>query len=319
MKGSIAVVCSLGLLLVAAAVVVPSSAQTAEPPAASRTVADLAGPFTLGGKRAAEPQEFHLQTHVVHYAPDGARTQQEVYRLHLSYVPAADGGRYVCRRFTVQKGDGPEVAIPSLADWSYVLRMDNHGMDEKGQLFGLDRAKFVGLKDEAGRPLDLDSAIAVINSFVDFHSISDVYAAHVEGGGIQDLHTIGQRIRHAASDSHAPLNYMFGNSGDSAFTHGEVTMELKGLSLVDGRLCAIAGYDSGDSSFTGAMEPMPGMKVGVKGSSHYHGNVYVDLASQWMRRADMVEMVVVQVKNDGKVVGNGALERMLTITSEPGK
>ncbi len=40
------------------------------------------------------------------------------------------------------------------------------------------------------------------------------------------------------------------------------------------------------------IEPMPDMKVRTVGSSHYMGDIYVDLETNWVRRVDMDEFVV---------------------------
>ncbi|MEO8764656.1 MAG: hypothetical protein ABI416_10235, partial [Ginsengibacter sp.] len=38
--------------------------------------------------------------------------------------------------------------------------------------------------------------------------------------------------------------------------------------------------------------PMPNMKVTSKGSSHYWGDIYKDLAGGWIQKADLHELVI---------------------------
>ncbi len=80
----------------------------------------------------------------------------------------------------------------------------------------------------------------------------------------------------------------------STFKNGEVTLELKGLSMVDKTACAIVAYDSGQSSFQMVVNAMPNMEVRSVGASHYQGDLYIDLATRWPRKATMYELVVAQ-------------------------
>jgi hypothetical protein len=73
-----------------------------------------------------------------------------------------------------------------------------------------------------------------------------------------------------------------------------VTLELKGLSIVDGAPCAIVAFDSGQSSFQMTMNPMPNMEVHTVGASHYKGDIHIDLASRWPRKVTMDELVVAE-------------------------
>jgi hypothetical protein len=80
----------------------------------------------------------------------------------------------------------------------------------------------------------------------------------------------------------------------STFKNGEVTLELKGVSLVDEAACAIVAYDSGQSSFQMIMNPLPNMEVRAVGASHYKGDLYIDLATRWVRKVTMDELVVTE-------------------------
>ena len=110
-----------------------------------------------------------------------------------------------------------------------------------------------------------------------------------EGNGIQNLKKIGQKIVHAAAFSEPPVNLGSNVSEGSFFKNGEITLEFKGLSVVNDRQCALLEYDSGESSFKIIMEPMPNMEIQTVGSSHYQGDIYKDLATNWVQKITMNE------------------------------
>ena len=254
----------------------------------------LRGTFDLAGPRSADPQRYEMETRVITYGPDGTRIEMDVLRLELTRAPASmtdeDTDQYTCDRFAVQFGTGQEVEIPALAGWTYLFE---NGLDDKGQVFGIDHARFENLVDANGQQLPVGKAYFVYNSFVDFHTFCDVFARPTpEGRGIQDLTRIGQKIVHAAAFSEPPVNLGMGIKEGSTFKNGKITLEFKGLGLVDGAPCAIVGYDSGESSFQMLMEPMPNMEARTVGSSHYSGDIHIDLASRWARKVTMSELVV---------------------------
>jgi hypothetical protein len=289
------------------------AADEARPDANAEVASVVAKEYDLGRPRSQGPQYYKQETRVVSVAADGTRTLTCLHRLYLSYQPEGAAGRYVCRKFTVQTGTGPEVRIPALDGWSYVFVP---GIDDKGQVFGIELAKFQGLVDANGAPVPPDISYHVYNAFIDFHAFCNVFAEpSAPGAGIQDLKTIGQRIVHAAAHSVGPVNLPGSSEPGSQFTNGEVTLEFKGLSVVDGAPCALVGYDSGDSSFQILMKPAPGVEVKAVGASHYRGDIYVDLASRWVRKADMIEMVVMKTTMGDKELTGGTIERTLTIKS----
>jgi hypothetical protein len=275
--------------------------------------------FDLAGPRSAQVQLFEMETRVIAYAPDGKRINTDVLKLTLKCAPAQvtgkDADEYTCTKFTVQLGVGKEVAVPAMANWSYRFRNVGAGLDGKGQVFGIDHAQFENLVDANGQPLPVDKAYFVYNSFVDFHAFCNVFAEPMAGGkGIQDLKTLGQKIVHAAAFTEAPVNLGSGIAQGSTFKNGEVTLELKGLGLVDGAACALLGFDSGQSSFQMLMKPMPNLEVRSVGASHYKGDIYVDLTTHWVRKAVMDELVVTEstVPTLPQPV-NGIIERNVTI------
>ncbi|MBN1505800.1 MAG: hypothetical protein JW955_03085 [Sedimentisphaerales bacterium] len=255
--------------------------------------------FDFAAPRSPQAQWFDMETVVITYGPDGKRVNTDILRLHLKGTPARVAGKdadeYTCIRFAVKFGPGSEVTVPALANWTYPYKMTATGMDEKGQVLGIDHAKFEKLLDANGQPLPPDKAYYVYNAFIDFHAFCNIFAEPIIGGkGIQDLKSIGDKIVHAAAFTEPPVNLGSNIAKGSTFKNGEVTLEWKGLSLVDGAACAIVTYDSGQSSFQMIVNPMPNMEVRSVGASHYKGDIHIDLATRWPRKVTMDELVVAQ-------------------------
>jgi len=256
---------------------------------------DLRRAFNLAGVRSREIQYYVLESKLTNFALDGTRIGTDIFRLHLKCVPAEIAGKgkseYTCVRFTIQQGDTAKVEIPGLTNWTYTF--DESGLDEREQVFGIDHGKFENLVDSQGNPLPFDKAYHVYNAFIDFHAFCNVFAEPTrEGKGVQNLRKIGQKIVHAAAFSEAPTNLGKHVAEGSFFKNGEITLVFKGLSLVDGSACALIGYDSGESSFKMIMKPMPEMEIQTVGSSHYMGEIYKNLSTNWVQKATMTEYVV---------------------------
>jgi len=251
--------------------------------------------FDFAAPRSRDAQSYEMETRVITYAPDGKRANTDVLRLWLKCTPGKDTDQYTCQKFTVQFGSAPEAALPALENWTYPFKETATGMDEKGQVFGIDHVKFENLGDANGQPLPADKAYFVYNTFIDFHAFCNAFAEPTTGGkGIQDLKSVGQKIVHAASFTEPPVNLGSNIAKGSTFKNGEVTLALKGLSIVDEAACAIVAFDSGASSFQMIMKPMPNMEVRSVGSSHYKGDLYIDLATRWVRKVTMDELVVTE-------------------------
>jgi hypothetical protein len=282
--------------------IVPGRAGGQEFPA--RLAADLRGPFDLGAERTAAVQFFRMETVFVHIGFDGQRTGAETYILKLKCVPAALSGKggdeYTCAAFDYRVNDGETLSIPPLAGWSYVFAAKPGGKDEKGQVFGIPHGKFEDLRDSRGHRLPVGIAYSVYNNFIDFHSFNDVFARPSPGGrGIQDLKTIGQKIIHAAAFTEPPVNLGNQIKEGSVFRNGEVSLEFKGLSVVDGAPCALVGYDSGESTLKMIMPLGPDKDIVTVGGSEYKGDLYIDLATQWARKVTMDEFVITQTRLPG--------------------
>jgi hypothetical protein len=251
--------------------------------------------FNLAGERSQETQYFLMESGLIAFALDGTRVRSDIYRLHIKCVPAKitgkEGDEYTCVRFSLQQEDAVESAIPALENWTYLLKQA--GIDEYGRVFGIDHDKFENLVDSNGNTLPPEKAYHVYNAFIDFHSFCDVFAERTsEGNGIQDLTSIGQRIVHAAAFSEPPVNLGSNVSEGSFFKNGKITLKFKGLSVVSGKHCALLEYDSGESSYKMIMKPAPNMEIQTIGRSHYKGDIYKDLATNWVQEVSMSEFVV---------------------------
>ncbi len=290
---------------------------TAEPTVKKDAI--LRQTFNLGGQRTPQTQYFLMESKLFTYALDGKRIGKDVFRLRLKCVPAGiagtEGDQWTCSKFTVQLGDEPEVEIPAVKNWTYVFKIPPSGIDDKGQTLGIDHARFENLVDASGNAIPPDKAYHVYNAFSDFHSFCNIFAERIVGGkGVQDLKSIGQRIVHAAAFTEAPVNLGSSVAEGSTFKNGEVTMELKGLSRVDAAACAMVGFDSGESSFKMIVKPVPNMEVQTVGSSHYKGDIYIDLSTNWVRKVTMYELVVAEVTlpmPPGKM--NSVIERDIVV------
>lgn len=249
--------------------------------------------FDLAKPPLEETQYFLMESRLITYALDGKRLNTDIFRLRLKYtlgtVAGQQGGEYSCARFTIQQGDTLEVEIPALENWSYAL---DRGA-ETPYVFGIDHSKFENLVDSNGNTLSFDKSYHVYNAFIDFHAFCNVFAEPVaDGNGIQDLKKIGQKIIHATAFTKPPTNLGSNVSEGSFYKNGEITLVFKGLSLENGRPCALVGFDSGESSFKMIMQPAPGLDIVSVGSSHYKGDIYKDLTSGWVQKVTFNEVVI---------------------------
>ncbi len=264
-----------------------------------KAMADLQGPYDLGAPRKPEVRYFRMETVVLHIGFDGKRTGSETFYLTLKCVPAALSGKggdvYTCRDFRYKINDGEPVTVPALAGWTYVFELGSTGRDEKGQVLGIPHAKFEDLVDGSGKKLPSTMSYFVYNNFIDFHGFNDVFGrSSSEGADIQALTRIGQKIVHSSAFSEPPVNLGAGIKEGSVFRNGEVTLEFKGLGLVDGAPCALVGFDSGESTLKMIVAAGPNTNVVTTGGSQYKGDLWIDLATHWVRKVAMDEFVVTQ-------------------------
>jgi hypothetical protein len=188
----------------------------------------------------------------------------------------------------MRMGEGQVETIPELAGWSHVFK--GTATDEKGQVFGIPHSKFENLTTSLGAKVD--ASYFIYNSFIDFHGFNDGFGRPIaEGNGIQDLRTIGQKIVHEAAFIEGPINLGSGIKAGSVFRNGEVKLVFKGISIIDEAACAIVGFDSGESTWR-MIKPMSADKdIETVGGSEYLGDLYIDLATRWVRKVTFDEFI----------------------------
>jgi hypothetical protein len=283
---------------------------------------DLATPVDLAIARKPEEHCYHMQTQFIHIGFDGRRTGVETYLVRLACVAAALVGKhldeYTCREFGLQLGDAPAVTLPALRHFGY--RFDYmSGVAGNGPLFGVPQEPFKGLTDSAGNPLSPDIAYAAYNNFIDFHALTDVFSRPLPYiKGVEQLKQIGDRIVHPGAFSEAPVSLDGVVRPGSVFRNGELTLDLKGISLVDDRPCALVNYDSGESTLRMAFIRGDLEDLTMVGGSEYKGDIYIDLESGWVRKVTLDESVVTQTSTASrpdKVPGYTARHILLRLVS----
>jgi hypothetical protein len=272
-------------------------------------------------ERSMKSRYYCMETKVVYLGEDGTRTVPITLGLLLKCVPAGqspqDGYRYTCSKLSIQKEGEPEVHIPALDGWSYMFkRAEDGGFHHEGLIYGIDHGRFQGLKDGKGNALPPECAYALYNMFIDFHAFCNQFAERaMTGNGIQDLKRIGEKIIHESAFSEPTLQLSGNIAEGSFFKNGEVTLEFKGLSIVDGVACAIVRFDSGDSSFKFLINPTPDMDIKTVGAAHYWGDLYIELESRWVRKVEMGELTVSKVSLGSQKDINSVMERSTKISA----
>ena len=250
--------------------------------------------YDLVGERSMEPHYYIVQSELATHSSKGVLKSTDVYREHLKVEPgnrsAGDADRLTCKKFSLKRGDVPEVTIPSLEGFSYNVNkdlLDANGIDENGELYSVPEETFEGLEDDSGAQLPFEVGYQVYSAFYYYHSYTDYAEPTSQGVGIQDLKRIGDRVIVEGAFAESPLPGKLAK--DSSFwKNGEITLAFNGLSIVDGRPCAILGLDSGVCHWSMPMTYMPVMRLKTVGVSNYQADIYLDLESKWVRKLDMV-------------------------------
>jgi hypothetical protein len=298
-----------------------AASENEEIAAQSATESVLQNPYTLAEERSMESRYYRMETKVVYLGEDGTRSVPVALRLLLMCEPAGqsaqDGYRYTCAKFVIQRENEREVHIPALDGWSYLFkRTEDGGFNQGGLVLGIDHGKFQGLKDDEGNVLPPEGAYGIYNTFIDFHAFCNQFAQRtMMKKGIQDLERIGQKIVHESAFSEPTIQLSGNISEGSYFRNGEVTLEFKGLSTVDGVACAIVGFDSGDSSFKFSVNPTPEMEIKTVGAAHYWGDLHIELESKWIRKVEMGELTVSKVTLGDQKDIKAVMERRTTISA----
>src|SRR4030095_15376572 len=275
--------------------------------------------YDLVREHSLDAQYFSMEARLTRFNPNGTRMEPDTYRLYLRCVPGKSGAdEYTCLKFTVKSGQSPEVSIPSLANWKYTFTRRFDEKDEKEQLFGIDHSRFEHLKDENGNNIFIDKSYHIYNAFIDFHSMNVFADKTPKGKGVQDLSHIGDTVVHYASWSEPPVNLGSQIEKGSVFKNGKITLGFKGLSLVNGKSCAVIEYDSGESSFTMLMKPSPDLEIKTTGTSHYWGDIFKAMETGWIQKATLHEIVVSETAVPGQSnKANATIERSITIQNVP--
>jgi len=271
--------------------------------------------YDLVGNRSLETQYYLMERDIRLIAEDGTPKGGEKYRLRLMIEPGdrslGEADKYTCREFTLQIGDGAEVTIPALEGWSFDFErgsLDEAMLDEQGLFFGIPHTRFEGLSDSSGKVLEPINAYQIYDVFIGFLSFNGYAEPDPRGRGIQDLRRIGDKIvRPAGSES--PISLGDTIKEGSTFKGGGSTLEFKGLSLVDGAPCAILSYETGMGSFTMTFEVMPGMEVTSFGVTYITADIYLDLSSKWMKKAE-----IIVVDSTKAILGDQVIDRSIVQT-----
>ena len=296
-----------------------AASENEEIAAQSATESTLQNAYNLAAERSMESRYYCMETKVVYLGEDGTRTVPVTVRLLLMCAPAGqasqDGYWYTCAKLVIQKENEREVHIPALDGWSYLFKRANDGsFNHGGLVYGIDHGRFQGLKDDEGNALPPEGAYGMYNMLIDFHAFCNQFAQRtMTKKGIQDLERIGQKIVHESAFSEPTLQLSGNISEGSYFKNGEVTLEFKGLSTVDGVACALVGFDSGDSSFKFSVNPTPDMKIKTVGAAHYWGDLHIELDSRWVRKVAMGELTVSKVTLGDQQDIKSVMERRTTI------
>jgi hypothetical protein len=125
---------------------------------------------------------------------------------------------------------------------------------------------------------------------------------------------------HPGAFNEAPVSVTGVVRPGSVFRNGELTLELKGVSLVDDRPCALVNYDSGETTLKMAfIQGGDSENVFMEGGSQYTGDIYIDLASGWVRKVTLNESVVTQTyvtSRPDKIPGNTVRHILLRSISQ---
>jgi hypothetical protein len=246
--------------------------------------------YDLAGGRSLGAHYYHLQTEVATHSREGVLKSTDIYRERLICEPgdrsAGEADTFTCAQFSVQRGDGPEVTIPSLEGFSYQVNkqlLDDAQLDEQGQLYGIPEAQFEDLIDSTGEKLPFEVGYQVYSTFFYYHGYTEYAEPIPDGKGVQHLTRIGDKIVHAAAFQETVIPGSLAGKG-SFWKNGEVTLEFKDLGEVDGNACAILGLDWGECTWSMPMTVMRPMRLKTSGVSTCRGDIYLDLETRWVRK-----------------------------------
>jgi hypothetical protein len=249
----------------------------------------------LARERQPGARQYLSETDFISHAPDGTILGKDNLTMRVEVTRSAEGKQTLrCLEFSHTAPGGIQHTIPALAGWTHELPKG-----ETPEVLGIRQGDFTALKYENGQPLPPETGYRVYNTFVDFYAFNNVFAENApgtDGKNIGALKTPGQTVIHYSANSKPSLTLGDAVKEGSYFQNGEVTLQLKGWSEVNGNPCTLVGFDSGDSSFVMGMEPAPGMNMKIKGGSRYWGEMYINSKTFWLEESNFREIVLTEIR-----------------------
>jgi len=245
--------------------------------------------FELAPPRLTDTQYFVAQNTVNQHATGGRLLNAHSYELNIMCKPGNASSRtpdtYTCSRFTWIPTGKAKVTIPTLADWSYSFDPTSfkNGFDSQGLAWGLPHSKFDGMKDNLGNGISLDPQYQIYSLFNYFHSFC---GSNVVIDVAPKLKRIGDYTK-LEMPKESPVNLGEIFLSTSRFIHGETTMKITGLSVVDCNPCAVLRVSDIGGGYKMMIRPMPFLRVKSIGATRYSGNLFVDLKTGWIRRSEV--------------------------------
>jgi len=256
----------------------------------------LSQEYDLGRERSREPHFYLVQHEVVTHASNGKRKAVDMYKMRLMCKPGdraagETSDKYTCVNFSVKRKNTPEVTIPSLDGWSYAFSkqlLNEKGLDSQGQMMGIPHANFEKLTDSTGAKLPIELPYQIYSAFTYFHTCCNILTEPDQFfKGIQDVKRIGDK--NVSNISYElPIDLGENILKGSTYKTGETTLEFKGLGTVDDTACAIMSYEEVGGSWTAYIKAMPLMTVKTGGGAQMRADIYIDLASLWVKKATYV-------------------------------
>jgi hypothetical protein len=129
-------------------------------------------------------------------------------------------------------------------------------------------------------------------------------------GSISQIKKIGDRV--STPGAHQGGGWDFPPLvTDSSFANGDYDTIFTGLSMIDGKTCAVLEYINADSKVSSKMQVTPKMFFKQDGTSNFWGHIYVDLGSGKLLKGDLYEYVIVQIEGPPLSASMRLFERRL--------
>jgi len=107
------------------------------------------------------------------------------------------------------------------------------------------------------------------------------------GTNIEDLKKVGDKSISEISPE-LPIDLGTNILKGSTYKTGQTVLEFKGLSTIDDAACAIVGYEEIGGLWTAYILAAPLMKVKTNGGTQIRAEIFIDLASLWMKKATYI-------------------------------